>query len=237
MRRTFVQWRTSSLNGTARSAIITIDRPARFNAWTSRPRRTSAAPALQIARDDEVRVVVLRGLPGMFCSGADLKFIATAATAHDLGYLTRAHRSRRRGYRRGVQADSRIHPQHDLGNPSRPEAIHRRGRRHRRRRRDSASRWRAISWWPRRARIRVGVREDRADRRGELDVPAAAPRRPAPRDGADAASIRGSTAARRSSAARHRGAIQPRLRRRGAGDWRPARPPARRARSRSPRNC
>jgi len=31
--------------------------------------------ALQYARDDEVRVVVLRGLPHMFCSGADLKFI------------------------------------------------------------------------------------------------------------------------------------------------------------------
>ena len=46
--------------------------------------------ALQCARDSSVRVVVLKGLPGMFCSGADLKFIRDGGRATDLEYLTRA---------------------------------------------------------------------------------------------------------------------------------------------------
>jgi 2-(1,2-epoxy-1,2-dihydrophenyl)acetyl-CoA isomerase len=40
-----------------------------------------------MARDDEVRVVVLQGRPGMFCSGADLKFIRDGGDPGDLGYL------------------------------------------------------------------------------------------------------------------------------------------------------
>src|SRR6478752_4662078 len=49
--------------------------------------------ALRFARDTEVRAVVLKGLPGMFCSGADLKFIRDGGSEQDLGYLTgAAHR-------------------------------------------------------------------------------------------------------------------------------------------------
>jgi 2-(1,2-epoxy-1,2-dihydrophenyl)acetyl-CoA isomerase len=70
--------------------IITIDRPARFNSLDIRTAQDFRRAALQFARDVEVRVVVLKGLPGMFCSGADLKFIRDGGSADDLEYLTRA---------------------------------------------------------------------------------------------------------------------------------------------------
>ena len=70
--------------------IITIDRPARFNSLDIRTAQDFRRAALQFARDNDVRVVVLKGLPGMFCSGADLKFIRDGGSADDLEYLTRA---------------------------------------------------------------------------------------------------------------------------------------------------
>jgi 2-(1,2-epoxy-1,2-dihydrophenyl)acetyl-CoA isomerase len=67
--------------------FITLDRPARFNSLDVRTAQDFRRAGLQYARDDDVRVVVLRGLPGMFCSGADLKFIRDGGDAGDLGYL------------------------------------------------------------------------------------------------------------------------------------------------------
>ena len=67
--------------------LITIDRPARFNSLDVRTAQDFRRAGLQYAREDDVRVVVLRGLPGMFCSGADLKFIRDGGDAGDLGYL------------------------------------------------------------------------------------------------------------------------------------------------------
>ena len=43
---------------------------------------------LQCARDQQVRAVVIRGVPGVFCSGADLKFIRDGGDTGDLAYLT-----------------------------------------------------------------------------------------------------------------------------------------------------
>jgi 2-(1,2-epoxy-1,2-dihydrophenyl)acetyl-CoA isomerase len=54
---------------------ITIDRPVRFNSLDVRTAQDFRRAGLQYAREDDVRVVVLRGLPHMFCSGADLKCI------------------------------------------------------------------------------------------------------------------------------------------------------------------
>lgn len=68
--------------------IITIDRPERFNAMDVRTAQDFRRVALQFARDDAVRAVVLRGHPGIFCSGADLKFIRAGGAAADLAYLT-----------------------------------------------------------------------------------------------------------------------------------------------------
>ena len=55
--------------------VITIDRRERFNSLDIETARDFRRAGLQCARDTAVRAVVLRGLPGVFCSGADLKFI------------------------------------------------------------------------------------------------------------------------------------------------------------------
>jgi 2-(1,2-epoxy-1,2-dihydrophenyl)acetyl-CoA isomerase len=67
--------------------VITIDRLARFNSLDVRTAQDLRRAALQFARDDAVRVVVLRGAGGVFCSGADLKYINAGGDASDLGYL------------------------------------------------------------------------------------------------------------------------------------------------------
>ncbi|HUR32792.1 MAG TPA: enoyl-CoA hydratase-related protein [Vicinamibacterales bacterium] len=70
--------------------IITINRPARFNAMDVQTAQDFRRAALGFARDAGVRAVVLKGLPGMFCSGADLKFIRDGGCVPDLDYLTGA---------------------------------------------------------------------------------------------------------------------------------------------------
>jgi len=70
--------------------VIQIDRPARFNAMDVKTAQDFRGAGLRFARDDGIRVVVVKGLPGVFCSGADLKFIRHGGDAGDLGYLTAA---------------------------------------------------------------------------------------------------------------------------------------------------
>jgi 2-(1,2-epoxy-1,2-dihydrophenyl)acetyl-CoA isomerase len=72
--------------------VITIDRIQRFNALDVETARDLRRAGLQMARDDEVRAVVLRGAGGAFCSGADLKYIAAGGADADLAYLTPAAR-------------------------------------------------------------------------------------------------------------------------------------------------
>lgn len=67
--------------------IITIDRPRRFNSLDVRTAQDLRRAALALARDESVRVVVLRGTNGIFCSGADLKYIRAGGETHDLRYL------------------------------------------------------------------------------------------------------------------------------------------------------
>jgi 2-(1,2-epoxy-1,2-dihydrophenyl)acetyl-CoA isomerase len=71
-----------------RIGVITIDRGERFNSLDVRTAQDLRKAGLQMARDPGIRVVVLRGLPGMFCSGADLKFIRDGGDAADLAYLS-----------------------------------------------------------------------------------------------------------------------------------------------------
>ena len=66
---------------------ITIDRPQRFNSLDVLTARDLRKAALAMARDERVRVVVLRGVNGVFCSGADLKYIRAGGETTDLGYL------------------------------------------------------------------------------------------------------------------------------------------------------
>ncbi len=67
--------------------IITINRTARFNSLDPQTAQDLRRAALQLARDEVVRAVVLRGEGGVFCSGADLKYISAGGDDRDLGYL------------------------------------------------------------------------------------------------------------------------------------------------------
>ena len=67
---------------------LTIDRPKRFNSLDPSTARDLRKAGLRMARDPAVRVVVLRGAPGIFCSGADLKYIRSGGDPADLSYLT-----------------------------------------------------------------------------------------------------------------------------------------------------
>ncbi len=66
---------------------ITLNRPERFNALDVRMAQDFRRAGLQLARDDGIAAVILRGLRGTFCSGADLKFIRAGGDRADLGYL------------------------------------------------------------------------------------------------------------------------------------------------------
>jgi 2-(1,2-epoxy-1,2-dihydrophenyl)acetyl-CoA isomerase len=77
---------------------ITIDRPQRFNSLDVRTAQDLRHAALAMARDTSVRVVVLRGVNGVFCSGADLKYIRGGGTGDDLGYLQPQAREIPSGY-------------------------------------------------------------------------------------------------------------------------------------------
>lgn len=67
---------------------LTIDRRERFNSLDVRTARDLRKAALQLARDPGVRAVVLRGAHGIFCSGADLKYVRAGGDPKDLGYLS-----------------------------------------------------------------------------------------------------------------------------------------------------
>jgi 2-(1,2-epoxy-1,2-dihydrophenyl)acetyl-CoA isomerase len=78
-------------------ATITIDRRERYNALDVDTARDFRKAGLQCARDPEVRCVVLAGSGGVFCSGADLKYIRNGGEEAELSYL-QAHREVPEGY-------------------------------------------------------------------------------------------------------------------------------------------
>jgi 2-(1,2-epoxy-1,2-dihydrophenyl)acetyl-CoA isomerase len=67
--------------------ILTIARPGRFNSMDVATARDFRRAALQLARDDSVRCVIIRGMGKVFCSGADLKSIRAHADTPDFSYL------------------------------------------------------------------------------------------------------------------------------------------------------
>ncbi|HYZ90087.1 MAG TPA: enoyl-CoA hydratase-related protein [Myxococcales bacterium] len=67
--------------------VLTLDRPERFNSLDIRTAQSFRHAGLLLARDEKVRVVILRGSPGAFCSGADLKYIRDGGDPQDLSYL------------------------------------------------------------------------------------------------------------------------------------------------------
>lgn len=68
--------------------IITIDRRDRFNSLDVETARDFRKAGLQYARDEEIRTVVIGGAGGVFCSGADLKYIRAGGERRELGYLS-----------------------------------------------------------------------------------------------------------------------------------------------------
>jgi 2-(1,2-epoxy-1,2-dihydrophenyl)acetyl-CoA isomerase len=77
---------------------ITIDRAERFNSLDVRTAQDLRRAGLMLARDDGVRAVILGGVNGVFCSGADLKYIRAGGEAEDLGYLSPEARETPSGY-------------------------------------------------------------------------------------------------------------------------------------------
>jgi len=67
--------------------ILTIARRERFNSLDVQTAQDFRRAGLQLARDRSVRAVILRGEGGVFCSGADLKYIRDGGESQELGYL------------------------------------------------------------------------------------------------------------------------------------------------------
>lgn len=67
--------------------ILTIARRERFNAMDPATAQAFRRAGLQLARDEAIRCAVVRGDGGVFCSGADLKYIREKGDADDFGYL------------------------------------------------------------------------------------------------------------------------------------------------------
>jgi 2-(1,2-epoxy-1,2-dihydrophenyl)acetyl-CoA isomerase len=77
--------------------VITIDRRERFNSLDVETAQDFRKAGLGFARDEAIRAVVIRGTDGVFCSGADLKYIVTGGDRDELGYLSPEAREVPRG--------------------------------------------------------------------------------------------------------------------------------------------
>ena len=77
--------------------VLSIARRDRFNSLDVETAQDLRKAGLQLARDKEVRAVVLRGDGGVFCSGADLKYIARGGD-EDVAYLSPDARPAKAGY-------------------------------------------------------------------------------------------------------------------------------------------
>ena len=78
--------------------ILTIARRERLNSLDVETAQDFRKAGLQLARDKEVRSVLIRGEGGVFCSGADLKYIRDGGDHADLGYLQPETRTPSEGY-------------------------------------------------------------------------------------------------------------------------------------------
>ncbi|MDH3200236.1 MAG: enoyl-CoA hydratase-related protein [Myxococcales bacterium] len=67
--------------------ILTIARRERLNSLDVETAQDFRKAGLRLARDKEVRSVLICGEGGVFCSGADLKYIRDGGDDTDLGYL------------------------------------------------------------------------------------------------------------------------------------------------------
>ena len=77
--------------------VLTIDRPQRMNSMDVETARDFRKAGLELARDEAVRAVVIRGANGVFCTGADLKYIRSGGD-EGLAYLSPEARPVPKGY-------------------------------------------------------------------------------------------------------------------------------------------
>jgi 2-(1,2-epoxy-1,2-dihydrophenyl)acetyl-CoA isomerase len=77
--------------------VITIARRERFNSLDVETAQDLRRAGLQLARDRDVRAVILRGDGGVFCSGADLKYIRGGGD-DDVSYLQPAREAESHRY-------------------------------------------------------------------------------------------------------------------------------------------
>jgi 2-(1,2-epoxy-1,2-dihydrophenyl)acetyl-CoA isomerase len=91
---------TDHIQTTVEGAVgrITINRPQRFNSLDVRTAQDLRHAGLTMARNSDVRVVILAGVNGVFCSGADLKYIRAGGDGDDLAYLSPGARETPAGY-------------------------------------------------------------------------------------------------------------------------------------------
>jgi 2-(1,2-epoxy-1,2-dihydrophenyl)acetyl-CoA isomerase len=78
--------------------VLSIARRDRFNSLDVETAQDLRKAGIQLARDRDVRAVVLRGDGGVFCSGADLKYIRAGGDAEGVGYLSPEARHLPEGY-------------------------------------------------------------------------------------------------------------------------------------------
>ena len=78
--------------------ILTIARRERLNSLDVETAQDFRRAGLQLARDRSVRAVLIRGEGGVFCSGADLKYIRDGGDQDELGYLQPGTRKPDEGY-------------------------------------------------------------------------------------------------------------------------------------------
>lgn len=83
--------------------LLVIDRPQRFNSMDVETARDFRKAGLQLARDTDVRCVIVRGTNGIFCSGADLKYIRARGSQEDFGYLRPDGRAEPPGFGEGFK--------------------------------------------------------------------------------------------------------------------------------------
>jgi len=77
--------------------VLSIARRDQFNSLDVETAQDLRKAGLQLSRDRDVRAVVLRGDGGVFCSGADLKYIARGGD-DDVSYLSPDARPNAPGY-------------------------------------------------------------------------------------------------------------------------------------------
>ncbi|MDX1578300.1 MAG: enoyl-CoA hydratase/isomerase family protein, partial [Gemmatimonadota bacterium] len=77
---------------------LTIARRERFNSLDVATARDFRRAGLRLARDEAARCVIVQGDGGVFCSGADLKYIRERGSEDDFGYLHPSGQGPRAGF-------------------------------------------------------------------------------------------------------------------------------------------